>query len=123
MTQFPTPETAPPSPDVVVVGGGSAPWEALPPQVFLLMVIAIVAGAVMIFAPLVRAWARRIEGTSVEKARGELADLRERVEGLEQRGLTTGEVDASYRRMYELEERVEFVERLLANGRKVNDGS
>jgi hypothetical protein len=118
------PETpAPPAPDVVVVGGGSAPWEALPPQVFLLMVIAVVAGAVMILAPLVRAWARRIEGSGVERARGELADLRERVEGLEQRGLTTGEVDASDRRMYELEERVEFVERLLASGRKVNDGS
>lgn len=108
-------DQVPPLPDQVIVTG-APPWETLPPAVFLLMVIAVVAGAVFIFAPLMRAFARRIEGGSAPKLRADVADLRARLEAVEQHALQSGELDASDQRMYELEERVEFVERLIARG-------
>lgn len=112
MMQFPAPQ----APDPVIVGPpwGAPPWETLPPQVFLLIVVAMVGGAVLIFGPLLRAWARRIEGGTAPRLRAEVNELRERLDAMEQQALTTGDVDASLHRMYELEERVEFVERLLS---------
>ncbi len=44
----------------------------------------------------------------------ELDDLRARVEDLERRGLVSGEVESQYARLAELEERLDFAERLLA---------
>jgi len=44
----------------------------------------------------------------------ELDELRIRVEDLERRGLTSGEVEAQYTRIGELEERLDFTERILA---------
>lgn len=105
-----------PLPDVIIGGGGAPPWETLPPQVFLLVVMAVMGGAVLILAPLAKAFARRIEGGPAGRTRGELADLRARLDALEQRALTSGEPEVTDHRMYELEERVEFVERLLAEG-------
>lgn len=58
----------------------------------------------------VRAWSRRIQGGS----RAELEELRERVAELEDRSPHTGENDLVAERLLELEERVEFTERLLA---------
>lgn len=46
--------------------------------------------------------------------RGEIEDLRARVEDLERRGLVSGEVESHYARLAELEERLDFAERLLA---------
>ncbi len=46
--------------------------------------------------------------------RAELEDLRARVEDLERRGLMSGEVESQYARLAELEERLDFAERLLA---------
>ena len=46
-----------------------------------------------------------------------IAELDERVEALEARAPVTGETDAVYHRMEELEERLEFTERLLAQSR------
>ena len=63
--------------------------------------------------PLVRAWARRIEAPAAE------ADLLARLEALEQRGMDTGEVELTRQRMAELEERLDFAERLLAQPREV----
>lgn len=93
--QFPFPESAP-----------SAPWEILPPGVFLLMVFAIVGGAVAIFWPLMRAIARRIEG----KAKPDPALLEE----LDHLRTRVADLEAMQHQMVELEERVDFAERLLA---------
>jgi hypothetical protein len=46
--------------------------------------------------------------------REELEELRARVEDLERRGLVSGEVESQYARLAELEERLDFAERLLA---------
>ena len=69
-----------------------------------------VASVVILRGPLGKAWARRIEGASgqvdahlfpvVEELQGRVAELESRVE-----------------RMHELEERLDFAERLLAQGR------
>ncbi|MBK8005590.1 MAG: hypothetical protein IPK12_17125 [Gemmatimonadetes bacterium] len=60
--------------------------------------------AVYLLRPLVRAWARRIEGGVAGAGTGELEELRARVQELEAREL----------RLVELEERLDFTERLLA---------
>ena len=105
---------APPAPpDPVIIGqfpfpdGTPAPpWESLPPGVFLLVALAVVGGFVAVFWPLMRAIARRIEGkASTDPALlDEIDHLRGRVSDLE----------AMQTRMAELEERVDFAERLLA---------
>ena len=110
-----------PPPDPVIVNFPQQPWETLPPAVFLLMVVAVVAGAVFIFAPLMRAFAKRIEGGTAPKLRAEVAELRARLESVEQHALPSGELDVSDQRMYELEERVEFVERLMSRGGEGGD--
>ena len=106
-----------PDPVIVTQTGPLPPWETLPPQVIVLIVFAMVAGAALILTPLARALARRIEGSS-RKVEGEVAELRARLEAMEQQAITSGEFEATDHRMYELEERVEFVERLLARGKE-----
>jgi hypothetical protein len=93
--QFPFPEAAP-----------RAPWEVLPPAVTLLIFVAVVAGAVAVFWPLMRAIARRIEG----KVKADPA-LLEEIDHLRAR---VGDLEGMQQRMAELEERVDFAERLLA---------
>ena len=44
----------------------------------------------------------------------ELDELRARIEDLERRGLVSGEVEAQYAKLAEVEERLDFAERLLA---------
>ncbi|HQW65984.1 MAG TPA: hypothetical protein PLJ23_03035 [Gemmatimonadales bacterium] len=46
-----------------------------------------------------------------------LADLEARLADVEHRGLTSGEVDQAYARLAEMEERLEFTERMLAQPR------
>ncbi len=76
------------------------------PPILLLIVIAALAAGVIILWPIMRAFGRRLEG----KAGGDPA-LRGEVEQLQ---MKLGEVDALHTRVAELEERVDFTERLLA---------
>ncbi len=99
----PTPPMPPVPPDFVIQSG--------PPEGVLmaamLVVGLIVAGVV--FAPLIRAFARRIDGKSIDPGlAAEVEQLRGRVAELE---------DVSHR-LAELEERVDFSERLLTQGRE-----
>jgi hypothetical protein len=68
-------------------------------------------GLLVLISPLVRAWARRIEGGTAS------AELLARLEALEQRGMDSGEVDLTRERLAELEERLDFAERLLGQAR------
>ena len=111
----PTVPTAPtpPSfefPDPVLVQGFGGPewWQTLPPPVFVMIVLSIIAGGVLVLWPLVRAIAHRIEGRTADpELRRELEDLRMRVR----------EIEGEQARFGELEERLDFAERLLAQGR------
>jgi Tfp pilus assembly protein PilO len=106
MLQVPTPPTpqAPPfDPNLIFMNHGG------PPMV-LLIVIAALTATVIILWPIMRAFARRLEG----KAGGDPA-LRSDVDHLHAR---LGEMDALQTRVAELEERVDFTERLLAQSRE-----
>lgn len=83
------------------------------------MWLAIGAGQVAFWvamSPIVRAWADRIRAKGrPEIAGGEerIAELEARLERMEGRAPITGEVEAQYQRLAELEERLDFTERLL----------
>jgi hypothetical protein len=66
--------------------------------------------ALWAISPVLKAWADRIGGGNAER----IAELEARLVHLEERGLTSGEVEAAYGRLAEMEERVEFTERMLA---------
>jgi hypothetical protein len=111
MTVIQTP--APPSPpDPVIIGqfpfpgADRPPWESLPPGIFLLICLAVVGGIVTVFWPLMRAFARRIEG----KGRTDPALLEE----LDHLRARVHDLEALQLRLGEREERVDFTERLLA---------
>ncbi|MES2304112.1 MAG: hypothetical protein V4558_01320 [Gemmatimonadota bacterium] len=77
-------------------------------------------GAVSWFAlrgPLGRSLGRMIEGDEHDE---ELAlrveDLEARLASMEQRNLTSGEVEAQFTRLSEVEERLDFAERMLTKG-------
>ena len=94
---------APPDVGTVVIGGGPPDWVGPVAVASLLIIVA----SVLLF-PLVRAWARRLErGVVTDDVMDELVHLRERVAELEGQG----------QRMAELEERVDFTERLLTEAR------
>ena len=109
LVQTPVP---PPAPDPVIIGQfpfpetPTPPWESLPPGVFMLVCFAFVGGFVAVFWPLMRAIARRIEG----KGRTDPALLEE----LDHLRARMADLEAMQMRMGELEERVDFTERLLA---------
>lgn len=76
-------------------------WAEIAPAIAMIGFF-VMAGFLLL--PLVRAWGRRIEGGASEPAvLDELSHLRERV----------AELDNSVGRMHELEERLDFAERLL----------
>jgi uncharacterized coiled-coil protein SlyX len=62
--------------------------------------------------PILKAAATRITGKLPDDARVE--ELEARLAAIEDRGLTSGEVAHQYDRLAELEERLEFAERVLA---------
>ena len=100
-----TPMPTPPAPEAVIVsagGGGPSAFEALS-----ICVIAISFGfvAYKLLLPLVRAFAARIEG------RGGNAALEQRVTELQQQ---LADADGLQHRVAELEERLDFAERLLS---------
>ena len=62
--------------------------------------------------PVLKAWADRIRGSVAAPA-----DIEARLAALEATRPVTGETDLVYQRIAELEERLDFTERLLAQGR------
>lgn len=101
---LPVPAPAPPLPPTIVVGGE----DSMPAPVFLLAMFAMLATVIIIFLPLMKAWARRIEGKAIDaEVRAELEDLRARMH----------ELEVERTRFVELEERLDFAERLLTQGR------
>jgi hypothetical protein len=92
-----------PEPNVeILFPPGPPPGEML---LIAMTIVAVLIGAIYILGPLARAFARRIEGKGIDPAlHEEMQVLRERV----------GEVDGLRERLMELEERVDFAERLLA---------
>jgi Tfp pilus assembly protein PilO len=108
LSQVPAPPAPPEVP--VIVQGPDPSW--IIPQVIEGIAIAVIAiavtiAAVKIFGPLFAAWARRLEGRGGESLRGEIEQLRQDV----------AELDGMRARVAELEERVDFAERLLVNPR------
>jgi len=103
--QVPIPTPAPPVPPTVFVGSE----DAMSAPVFLIAMFAMLATAIIIFLPLMKAWARRIEGKAIDanEVRAELDDLRTRMH----------ELEGERARFVELEERLDFAERLLTQGR------
>jgi hypothetical protein len=107
MLQGPVPPTPPPvpfDPNLIFMNHGG------PPGSVLLIIIAALTATVIILWPIMRAFARRLEG----KGSGDPA-LRSDVDHLHAR---LGEIDALQTRVAELEERVDFTERLLAQSRE-----
>ncbi|HVX88944.1 MAG TPA: hypothetical protein VG940_08465 [Gemmatimonadales bacterium] len=79
---------------------------------FWLMVGASTVAIWWAMGPIIKALADRIAGRNRIPA-----DLEARLQALESRSPVTGETDAVYHRLVELEERLEFAERLLAQTR------
>jgi hypothetical protein len=107
MPQVPVPPTPPTppahsfDPNLVLLTGG--------PPLVIMIVVAALAASVIILWPIVRAFARRLEGKGGDPA------LRAEVEQLHAR---LGEVDTLQTRIVDLEERLDFAERLLAQNRE-----
>jgi hypothetical protein len=95
----PTPATPPFDPNLIFMNDGGLPGSVL------LIIIAALTATVIILWPLMRAFGRRLEGRPTD------AVLRAEVDQLHAR---VGDVDALQARILELEERVDFAERLLA---------
>jgi hypothetical protein len=101
--QGPVPPPPPPfDPNLVFAGGG------IDAGVVTIVVFALLAATVILW-PVMRALARRLEGKSADPA------LRDEVERLQQR---LEEMEALHGRMAELEERVDFTERILVRGQE-----
>jgi hypothetical protein len=69
----------------------------------IVVTIALSIVAVKVLGPIARAWARRLEGKATPELRIEMDQVREQL----------AEVDELRARVLELEERVEFAERML----------
>ncbi len=98
----PMPPTAPFDPNLLLMNGD---WPAV-----VMILLAFTTAATIVLWPLARALARRLEGRGTVDAA-----LRAEVEQLHHR---LGEVDAMQGRIGELEERLDFAERLLAQHRE-----
>lgn len=95
----PAPQTPPPEFPIIVDTGVA--WGEIAPAVAF---IAFAIGSVLLLLPIVRAWARRIEGKSHDSALlDDVSQLRDRV----------AELDNMSARVHELEERLDFAERML----------
>jgi Tfp pilus assembly protein PilO len=111
LQQVPPMPPAPPIPEVIFQGPEILPpWVLIPPPVIALIFILMIGAAAAVLYPLFRALGRRIEGRTADPAlQHEVEELRERVRDLE----------AGQSRYAELEERLDFAERLLAQRREV----
>lgn len=107
---------APPLPPLEPVGQAPVPppdippellaWlQTIPPQVVLLIASGVLAVALMVLYPLARALARRLEGgANIRALRAEVEAMRQRLAEMEDGGA----------RIADLEERLDFSERILA---------
>jgi hypothetical protein len=84
-------------PNLFIMNGGA-------PALVMIVFLAL-AATTLILWPIMRAFGRRLEGKSHDAA------LRAEVEQLQQR---LGDVDQLHHRVAELEERIDFAERMLA---------
>src|SRR5262245_42649134 len=75
--------------------------------VMIVIAVALATVAVKVLGPIAKAWARRLEGAANPELRAEIDQLRDQV----------AEADQLRHRVQELEERVEFAERMLSQGR------
>lgn len=99
----------PPIPEIPIM----PPWMVLPPQVTAMIALGFFAACALVLFPLMRAIARRIEGKTQgadPALRGEVDELRARL----------GEVEALQLRVADLEERLDFAERMLAQRREAD---
>lgn len=81
--------------------------------------IAIGVGQIAFWAamtPLIKAFAKRVEGRGGSDDE-HILTLEARVAEIENRALTSGEVDNQFIRLADLEERVDFAERLLTQAK------
>jgi Tfp pilus assembly protein PilO len=85
-------------------------WMNVSPPAMVMMTLLVMAAFTIVLWPLARALGRRLEGRGSADAA-----LRAEVEQLNHR---LGEVDAMQSRIAELEERLDFTERLLAQSRE-----
>lgn len=102
MLQSPVPSPTAPEAIIVSTGGGPSLFEAVAISV---MAISFAFVAYKLLMPLVRAFAARIEG------RGASPALEQRVNELQQQ---LADADGLQHRVAELEERLDFAERLLS---------
>ena len=101
--QFPDPPPPPPfDPNLIFLSDQAAPMVVF-------IVLAALASATIVLWPIMRALGRRLEGRTADPA------LRAEVEQLHQR---LGQVDLLQARVNELEERLDFAERLLTRGQE-----
>jgi len=93
-----------PLPPIVAIGTGP-PVEAI-----IIITLAALTAATIILFPLVRAFARRLSGVD----RGRVEELEARVADLEHERVGSGNWDGLQRDLLEVQERLDFTERLLA---------
>ena len=108
MLQTPAP-TPPELPQAIFYPQGW--WETLSERTQVILVSLWLSAATLILWPLMRAIGRRIEG-------GSRVDNRELRAEVEQLRLQVAEMDTVQHRLAEMEERLEFAERLLAQQRE-----
>ena len=99
----PTPPTPPMDPNLIWMSDGG------PPAIVMIVFLALLAATIILW-PVMRALARRLEhkGALDPSLRADIDDLQRRL----------GEVDTLQMRVNELEERVDFAERLLTRGQE-----
>lgn len=101
------PAEIPPIPQIPIL----PPWMTLPPWVTALVALGFFAGCAIVLYPLMRAIGRRLEGRTASPD----PMLREEIERLNAR---LNELDGLQHHVAELEERLDFAERLLAQRRE-----
>lgn len=100
----------PPTPPQIPVDPNALAHHMSDPTM-VLIAIALLTAITVVLWPLARALGRRLEGKPADgELRGEVARLQQRL----------GELDALQERVVELEERLDFTERLLAQTREPN---
>lgn len=99
---IPNPPSIPVDPNLIA--------STLDSPAIVMIVLLVMTACTIVLWPLVRALARRLEGRG-----GQDAALRGEVEHLQQR---LGEVDQLQIRIADLEERLDFTERMLAQSRE-----
>jgi len=105
----PVPDFQIPDPVIVHDFPTPPPWVTLPPEMTAVIAVALFAACAVVLYPLMRAIGRRIEGrgTGDPALRAEVEQLRTRL----------ADVESLQHRVMELEERVDFAERLLPQQR------